>query len=601
MVVSGRVRQLFERGCFWLAVVLPLASAATRASADPAWRDDLPLLRGLGLQALGLPQTLSMLGMQAASLVPLGPLAYRMALVSALALGACAALIQVLARRLLDRHVPGAFINAPLAAIAALTATLGPAMQAEATVGGGQSVALAACLACLALLSHPTWPKPRRYVLAALSWGLVCTESLVAGAAAAVVLIAAAVIDRGRPSQRVLAWSAAVAASTAGLLTLPWLIRPLSPHGSWSLGAGLDASSLVSIKTATEATTALVAWKAEVGIVALSVGAVGIAAGLWRARTRTMVLPMALVIAADVVLPVTSDSGLVADPLTALRTLALAALSISAALGFQTMATTLIDLGLPMARPVAVLILVFDLTLVAVVSEQSAFAVDRSAMRGATTFTDEALEGLEPGALVLARSRPLVWRLLAAQSLYGQRPDVLVVPLPLLHHDAVTLGVLTAEPSAALMLRDVAIQGHPGEHGLARVTDHRPVYAELDPSWGETIATHVTPDGLWLRVHAHPVGSSDRRLAVEASGKRLERIMRDVRTPEWVDTATQAVVSASLRQQAVALAMARDKTATRKMMERIEQHRPGDLFVRALEQRLDHARGSLIDTRGLLQ
>ena len=80
-------------------------------------------------------------------------------------------------------------------------------------------------------------------------------------------------------------------------------------------------------------------------------------------------------------------------------------------------------------------------------------------MRGATAYVDEALVKLEPNAMVLARSHALVWRLLAARVVGGSRPDVVLVPFPLIGHGTVASSVLAAEPGANMLIRDVALEG----------------------------------------------------------------------------------------------------------------------------------------------
>jgi len=118
--VVSRFRRWFEWVVPWVAVAIPWFAASQRVGADPMWRDDMPVVRGLGLAAVGGASTLTTVAMQAASLVPLGPLPFRLALVSSVALSICAGLVFLLSRRILETHVPGSFLNTPLAGVAAL-------------------------------------------------------------------------------------------------------------------------------------------------------------------------------------------------------------------------------------------------------------------------------------------------------------------------------------------------------------------------------------------------------------------------------------------------------------------------------------------------
>ncbi len=594
------LRRSFEQLCWLAAIALPTFAALTRLASESVWADDMPVVRGLGLVSIGWPSTLSSIGMQLASLLPVGPLAFRLAFASALGLGACAALIQSLARRLLESHVSGSFINAPLAAIAALTATLGPALQREGTVAAGSCFGAAAALLALRFATTPSAPRSHRYALVAVTLGALVSESLPATALIGGCIVLAALLMRDAPRRGELAAAIGLLGASTLVFCLPALLRPSAPHVWLNIGRSLTVKGLVAIDTAAVPTTALAAWRAEVGTISVGLAALGAAIGVVRRRTRQATLPLMLTVVADVAMPATSGAVLTTDPLTHVRILALAAVAICAALGVQAAATTLMDLQLPMARAGAVLLIMFNLTLVAVASEQAAFAVDRSGYHGASVFTDEAIGKLDADAMVLGRSHALCWRLLCERLVAGARPDVVVVPQPLIGRGQLAAALMSAEPAIGLLLRDVAMDGTPGELAVSRLADRRALYVELDPAWNSKVASYLAPDGLWLRVHPQPQGASDRKLAIATSAKPFDRITLSVRVGDDKDRASAAVMVASMRQQGVAAAMVGDKKATRELLDRIALFDANDLFVRDMNQRLDHARGATIDVRGLL-
>ena len=90
--------------CSALAFAVPLAVCVLRAATSTQWRDDVALVRGLGLVPLGFEGALSSLLVQAFSLAPVGGRILRAALVSALGVGLAAWLVYRLTRRLLDRN-----------------------------------------------------------------------------------------------------------------------------------------------------------------------------------------------------------------------------------------------------------------------------------------------------------------------------------------------------------------------------------------------------------------------------------------------------------------------------------------------------------------
>lgn len=601
MDLTARLRSVSEFVVPWMAAAIPGFAALNRVAVDSVWRDDLPTIRGLGLVALGGCTTLTTVAMQAASLVPLGPLPFRLAVLSAAALSLCSFLIFRLARRLLDTHVAGSALNTPIAAMGALAATLGPGLQGEGTVAGGSTIPLALGIAALLAFTHPTWPQERRHLLSAAAVGALVSENLVSAAVVTVALVVSMLVARDLPKTRRGLIPLGVVAGVAAILLLPALLRPSSPHATLNFGRSLSSFELADIDTLATPTTGLAAWRFEVGTVPLLAAALGLGIGLLRKRTRWLIAPIGLLVAGDALFPASFGAVLTTDLLTPVRAFAIAGVALGFALGVQAIVTTLRDTALPMAKAAAVLVLLFAFTLVAVASERAAFSVDRTEIRGATAYTDEALVKIEPNAMVLARSHPLVWRLLASRVVHGTRPDVIIVPFPLVGRGSVAASVLDAEPSANLLLRDVVLEGRPGEHAVSRVADRRNLYVELDPGWDIRVASHLEADGLWLALAPQPLGRSDRRLAAEQAGQVFDRVRKAAMLDGEVDPATGAVLMNITRQQTVAAAMANDRQATHDLLMKMASLSPEDLFVRAMQQRLDLAKGADIDVSGLVQ
>ena len=469
----SRVRRLIEFLVPWVAMTIPGYAAIQRVATDSVWRDDLPIVRGLGLAALGGSTTLTTIAMQVASLCPLGPLPFRMALVSVCALCICAGLVFSLARRFVETHVPGSFLNTPLAGIAALCATLGPGLQGEATVAGGATIPLATGLLVLWVFTHPDWPQERRHLLASVFLGLLVAESMVAAAIVLTAIVASLIVRKDWPRNG-RQWTALAAMlAAAAVMMLPSLLRPSSPHALLNFGRSFSQFDLASVDSLALPTTGLSAWRSEVGIVTISIAVLGAVIGLLRKRTRWLVVPLLVVVAADAVFPASQGGMLATDLLTPMRSYAIVAMALCACVGVQAVVITLSDTGLSMAKAAAVLVLLMHFALVAVTAERAAFSVDRTGTHGASAYTDEALIKLDPNAMILARSHVVVWRLLAAQVVGGVRPDVVVVPLPLIARGTVAAGVLALEPGASMMLRDIALEGTAGEHAISRVSDRR--------------------------------------------------------------------------------------------------------------------------------
>lgn len=597
-----------ERALGLVATALPFALALSRAASSGQWREDVSAVRDVGLVAVGFGGAVSTVVTQALGLLPLGSLAFRAALGSALALALAARLLYGLTLRLLAAADRGhAALRAALAAIATLTAALSPTWQREATVGGGALIAVALTLGALTLGLDALDPdrvkaaaNPARGVVAlgALA-GATLAESPPAALALALALAAVVFADRlplgavaillripgartdaapraHLPPRRVLGWAAGVGVAVTALLSAPLALRPLAPRAFVDLGRALSSASLAALDLAGPRTTALAAWIAEVGLVSLAIAAFGLGFALLARPTRPFAAALAVLVLLDTLLPARLAGVLAADPLTSLRTLAVAALGLVSAAGVHRAVLALLATRLPMARSGAVLLVVFHLTLVALASEDAAFVADRSAQTGAEEWTDAALGALEPDAAVLVRSHAAAWRLWAARLIRGERPDVLAIPVPLLSRGRVASDLLAADRAFEPLLRDFALTGAPSEFALSKAADARPLHVELDRAWSKRLVSHLTIGGLWLEYAPQPLGPSDRKLALGAATVPLTRLLRSLADASVPDASTAAVVADTLRGHAAVLDVLGEGEAAQAFLDRVGSLMPKD-------------------------
>jgi hypothetical protein len=254
-----------------------------------------------------------------------------------------------------------------------------------------------------------------------------------------------------------------------------------------------------------------------------------------------------------------------------------------------------------MARYAAALLVVFDFTLVLVTGEDSAYPADRRTQNAAEVWTDEALGNLPPRSLLLVRSEPVAWRLWAARVTRGERPDVVIVPLPLLSRGSVAARLMALEPGLSALIRDVAVSGQPSELSLSTLADQRPLFVELDPTWDKRLVNHLIPRPFWLRFGPHAFGRSDRAAALEKGRRPFQRVLDHAQTSEHRDRATLTMLGARAREQAVALAALGDRESVSEIVDDLKAINPEDPFLRDLDKRLRRrARGS-VDVDGLIQ
>jgi hypothetical protein len=617
--VERRPPETDETPPSWLTGALHLGTAGlvfgvalARAASSGQWRDDLPALRDIGFVAVGANGGVSTLLTQALGLVPLGGKTFRAALGSVLALALATWLLQGIAHRLVGKLGLGARLRAALAALAAATAGLSPTWQREATVGGGAMVATACALGVLALalsLAGPererVVPHGRAWIATGALWGATAAESPPAALAVAFALaaifwgdrFAAGVADaarslwRGRLEERALGAAPPLptaretrgallaAALVALLLFAPLLLRPLAPRAWVDLGRVLSASSLSGLDVAGERTTALAAWLREVGVVSLSLSVFGTFVAFSRRGMRPLALPLAALALADAVAPARLAGMITADPLTSLRSLAVGALAVLATAGVATGVGLVARARIPMARTAAALSVVFYLTMVALSSEEASFAADRSQQLAAEQWTDEAWLALEPSAAVLVRSPAIAWRLWAARLVRGERPDVLVIPVPLLDRGSVAHDLALIERGIEPLLHAYALRGAPTEFALSKLADVRPLHVEVDQAWSPRLLSHLSLDGMWLEYAPQPLGPSDRKAALAVTTGPLGRVLAAVHAGAVPDGATAGVVAAALRDQAGVLAGLGERETAQRFQERITSLGPVDPMI----------------------
>jgi hypothetical protein len=558
-----------------------------RASSNPAWRDDLPIVRALGLVPAGTEGRLTTVLVQLASLLPVGGRWLRASWVGALALALASSLIYVLSRRVLERAVSTPRLTPSLALAAALTATLAQSFQLEGTVAGGAPLATALVLGGLLLGFEAVRRRDSRLApaLGALV-GLTLSES---HAAALVLLFALTVLGAAHWSlprgRAVLSFLAGFVALEAFSL-LPVLIRPLTVHGGLDFGHGLDASSLALVDASGARTTALGAWLSDVGVISFGLAIGGLVVGLARKSTRGTVAPLLALVFGDLAIPVSRVGVLTPDAFGSLRLLAIVALAVCAALAVQTSAVALTRARIPFAEPASVLLVVFDFTLVFVGAEDSAFAADRRGEAAAEVWTDQALASVPPDGLLLLRSEALAWRLLAARVVRGQRPDIVVVPMPLLERGNVRARLLATEPALAPLIREAALSGRPSEYALSTLADARPLFVEFDPQFDHAQLEHLIPQPFFMRFAPEPLGRSDRVAGAQSGLDEFQRVIAETDHDGMLDAATRSVLMAETHGQALVAAALGDHANLDSALATVHLLDPNDTLARDLAAQL---------------
>ncbi|HXK19156.1 MAG TPA: hypothetical protein VNG33_15190, partial [Polyangiaceae bacterium] len=146
---SARAADIVEAGCRKLAFAVPLVVTMLRTSPTGQWRDDLPVVRALGLVPSGSEGLFSTALTQVLTLLPVGGRLLRAGWVSALGLALASAVAYRLIQRALTLSLPTPRLSPPLALAATLTAVLASGWQLEGTLAGGITLGVALALSAI--------------------------------------------------------------------------------------------------------------------------------------------------------------------------------------------------------------------------------------------------------------------------------------------------------------------------------------------------------------------------------------------------------------------------------------------------------------------
>jgi len=579
---------LLETACRKLAFAVPLVVTMLRTSPTGQWRDDLPVVRALGLVPSGTEGLISTALTQLLALLPIGGRLLRAGWVSALGLALASAMAYRLIQRALTLSLSTPRLTPPLALAATFTAVLASGWQLEGTLAGGITLGVALALSAiwLALGVSERWST---LALGALI-GATGVESHSAALALAVALLTRLLLQRRWPKPNVaIEFLLGVAAPL-----VPWalylIVRPLSPNVELDLSGGIGTSSLMSLDAAAERTTAFSAWLTDAGLLPCLLALFGLVLGVFRKSIRALGAPFAALVLVDLGFPAHKVGILASDTLAPVRLLSLIAIAGASALAVQAASTYVRRARLPFAEPASAFLVVFHFTLAFAAVEDSAFAADRRDQVAADAWTDEALSALPPSSLLLVRSEALAYRLWAAQIARGARTDLVVIPEPLLERGNVTALLLRQEPALASLVREMALSGAPTEFSLSSLSDARPLFVEIDAAWPKRLRDHLGPRPFFPRFSAHPLGRSDRAQTLKESDDGWQRALGVATRPAARDAATLAVMQSELRDRAQLLVDDGDRDAAELAVQALFGIDPHDNVAATLTARLTAAR-----------
>lgn len=149
--------------------------------------------------------------------------------------------------------------------------------------------------------------------------------------------------------------------------------------------------------------------------------------------------------------------------------------------------------------------------------------VSLATFRAGDAFDDVLLRELPPRAVVLAHEPQTIFRIAGAQSV-GERPDVVVVPIPLLPYPELVADLAASDPSLRDLLRTHLLDERIGAAPLESLAAERPVLVEMDPRIDERLYASLVPAGHYHRALADGATDTDVAEREADSRARLDRL-----------------------------------------------------------------------------
>jgi hypothetical protein len=220
---------------------------------------------------------------------------------------------------------------------------------------------------------------------------------------------------------------------------------------------------------------------------------------------------------------------------------------------------------------------------------------ERASLAGfndADLFDDLIRRDLPDRAIIIAHSPQTIFRYWGGEAEERLRPDVTLVPVPLLPYPGMVDDLVTEEPELRDLLRGVLMVGHVRLSDLQSLAGDRPVLLELDPRVDPALFGTLIPRGAYYEVVNANASDNDRREGAEDQSRRWQHLMERL---DLRDGETRAQVFWRRFQDAVFYAQRGDRDFARGAIDDVLAINDEDEHARALATALQtpNAEGEL--------
>ncbi len=206
-------------------------------------------------------------------------------------------------------------------------------------------------------------------------------------------------------------------------------------------------------------------------------------------------------------------------------------------------------------------------------------------------FDDGLRRSLPPRSIVLVHNPQTIFRFWGGEAEENSRPDVTMIPLPLLTYPSLVDRFVRDEPELTPLLRSYVLDGTLSVPGLQSLAALRPVYIEMDVRVTQDMMDLVVPEHLYHRVLTANTTDTDEARAMHRHATLWGDLYQRIGRPIEEHTRTQLIwrhytdslyfaavgdTNAALRTVAAGLALNPHARELQMMQEALKAATPGE-------------------------
>lgn len=181
----------------------------------------------------------------------------------------------------------------------------------------------------------------------------------------------------------------------------------------------------------------------------------------------------------------------------------------------------------------------------------------------AAVFDDEVRRRLPDDAIVFAYGPQTIFQTWGFEAEERARPDVLLVPVPLISYPGMVDHLLREEPRLRDVLRSLLLTGSLGLEELQSLAAERPVIIELDPRVEPELYSLLVPAGTLHRVMAEGATPEDVAAGRNAQLRAMQRLRNKLGPIGEMDARAKEALLVRLYNQALYFAAVGERDAAR--------------------------------------